>query len=64
MTHDELHSVAQYLYQLLDDIDTVGDVAKDNDKLYRAMVEKIQAKKNLVVSVCDGYTVTLKPLDK
>lgn len=62
MTHEELHSVAQYLYQLLDDIDTVGDIAKGDDKLYRAMVEKIQAKKNLVVDQCDGYTVTLKPI--
>ena len=62
MTNDELHTVAQYLYSLLDDIDTASDVAKSNDVYYRRMVEEIQAKKKHVVAYCDGYTVTLRPL--
>ena len=62
MTYDELHAVAQYLYQLLDDIDTAGDMAKGDDKLFRAIVERTQTKKCAVVAECDGYTVTLKPL--
>lgn len=62
MTYEELHSVAQYLYKLLDDIDTAGDMAKADDKLYRAIVERTQAKKGVVVAECDGYTVTLRPL--
>ena len=31
--------IAQYLFKILDDIDTFGDVAKDDDKLYRVLVE-------------------------
>ena len=64
MTHDQLEEVAQYLYKLLDDIDTCGDIAKSNDKLYRAMVEKTQMLKALVVSECDGYTVSFHPAPK
>lgn len=62
MTYDEMHAVAQYLYQLLDDIDTAGDMAKSDDVLYRRLVECQQAKKGKVVADCDGYTVTLRPL--
>lgn len=62
MTYDEMHAVAQYLYQLLDDIDTAGDIAKGDDQLFRAIVERTQTKKGAVVAECDGYTVTLKPL--
>lgn len=62
MTYEELHTVAQYLYKLLDDIDTAADMSKSNDKMYREIVERTQAKKAAVVSGCDGYTVTLRPL--
>lgn len=53
-------AIAKYLYQLLDDIDTAGDIAKENDKAYRAIVERIQSKKSKVVESCDGYTVVFK----
>ena len=62
MTYDEMHAVAQYLYQLLDDIDTVTDIVKADDKAYRAIVVRTQAKKAAVVAECDGYTVILRPL--
>lgn len=62
MTYDELMAVAQYLYQLLDDIDTAGDMAKSNDAAYREIVEGIQRKKGAVLAECDGYTVIFKPL--
>ena len=62
MTYNELHDVAQYLYGLLDDIDTAGDIAKADNWIYRKIVERIQAKKRVVVASCDGYTVKLKPL--
>jgi len=62
MTYDQLHEVAQYLYGLLDDIDTAGDIAKGDDKLFRKIVERTQSKKGVVVEGCDGYTVVLKPL--
>ena len=53
------HDVAQRLYALLDDIDTAGDIAKSDDKLYRGIVKRTQAKKRDFVVSCDGYTVTL-----
>ena len=62
MSYRELHTVAQYLYELLDDIDSAGDIAKGDDKLYRAIVERTQSQKWAVVAKCDGYAVTLKPL--
>ena len=62
LTADQLEEVSQYLYKLLDDIDAAGDVAKDNDKLYRKIVENIQKKKCRAVNNCDGYTVKFKPL--
>lgn len=53
------HEVAQRLYQLLDDIDTAGDIAKSDDVLYRSIVERTQSKKGHFVIECDGYTVLL-----
>jgi len=62
MSYEELHAVTQYLYKLLDDIDTASDIAKGDDKLYRSIVHRTQSKKSEVVDVCDGYVVTFKPL--
>jgi len=56
----DYHAVAQFLYGLLDDIDTAGDMAKADDSLYRKIVERTQARKREVVAECDGYTVTFK----
>lgn len=62
MTYNEMHEVAQYLYKLLDDIDTVDDIAKSRDKLYRAIVVKIQSAKGAVVQDNDGYVITFRPV--
>jgi hypothetical protein len=48
---------AQFLWKLLDDIDTAGDIAKADDKAYREMVERIQ-RRRFEVGSTDGYTVT------
>lgn len=48
---------AQFLWSLLDDIDTVSDIAKSNDKVYRAAVERIQ-RRRFEVGSTDGYIVT------
>lgn len=56
----DYHAVAQFLYGLLDDIDTAGDMAKADDGVYRRLVESIQARKREAVAKCDGYTVTFK----
>ena len=49
----------EFLWGLLDDIDTVGDMAKDNDKVYRTMVEKIHPKRQQVAE-SNGYKIFIK----
>jgi len=53
MTWEE---IARDLYDLLDEIDTASDLAKDNDKLYRNLVDK-QHRKRFDYATTDGYTV-------
>lgn len=48
---------AQFLWKLLDDIDTASDAAKADDKAYRSMVEKIQ-RRRFECGSTDGYKVT------
>jgi hypothetical protein len=52
-------AAADFLFGLLDDIDTAGDIAKSDDKAYRAMVERIQ-RRRFEVAETDGYSVTFK----
>jgi len=56
---EKLREIVGYFYDLLDDIDTVSDIAKDNNELYRNLVEKIQEKKNYYIE-SDGYELFLK----
>ena len=49
----------EHCYGLLDDIDTAGDVAKYDDKLYRQIVENTHIKR-LKFSGSDGYAITIK----
>lgn len=49
--------IAVGLWDLLDEIDTIGDLAKDNDKLYRKLVEKVQRRRFSFGST-DGYSVS------
>lgn len=50
---------AENLFDLLDDIDTADDVAKDNDVLYRRMTRALQAKR-WDYATTDGYTLAWK----
>lgn len=50
----KLQKTVEFLWKLLDDIDTVGDMVKSNDVAYRKMVEKLQCKR-LEVVTSDGY---------
>jgi hypothetical protein len=52
--------IIKYLWQIIDDIDTAGDMAKGNDKAFRNMVEKLQAKRWLTGITSDGYTLDFK----
>jgi hypothetical protein len=58
----EMEKVAQFLFGLLDDIDTVSDIAKGDNALYREIVERIQ-RKRFEVGSTDGYTVTFSPVE-
>lgn len=56
-----LHDAAQFLFALLDDIDTASDRAKADDKAYREIVERIQ-KRRFEVASTDGYVVLFHAL--
>lgn len=49
--------IALALYQILDDIDTASDIAKEDLKLFQGMVMRLQAKKNEFLYSPDGYNV-------
>lgn len=52
-----LHELVQNLWMLLDDIDTVGDMAKENNVAYRSLVEMIQVKRHNTGIKSDGYNL-------
>ncbi len=47
---------AEFLFSLLDDIDSVGDVVRTDDKAYREVVERIHKRRYEVAST-DGYSI-------
>lgn len=51
---------AMSLWQLLDDIDTASDIAKENDKMYRNLVHRAHMKRNNHAVSYDGYNLTFK----
>jgi hypothetical protein len=53
----DFEKAAQFLWGLLDDIDTASDRAKADDKAYRQIVERIQ-RRRFDVGSTDGQTVT------
>lgn len=50
----QLRHLVGLLYQLLDDISTADDMAKDSNAVYRNLVQRIQRKKNNAIE-SDGY---------
>lgn len=58
--HDEMLGLVDALWSLLDDIDSSGDVAKDDDATYRRRVERIQKKRWDTGVVTDGHHVFVK----
>jgi hypothetical protein len=59
MNENQWKAIAQYLFYLLDDIDTASDIAKGNDKLYREYVESLH-RRRFDVAETDGYSVSFK----
>jgi hypothetical protein len=47
---------ARFLWDLLDNIDTLDDACKDNNEGFRKLVY-IQQRRRYEISTCDGYTV-------
>lgn len=54
--------VADFLFKLLDDIDTLDDACRGDDKAFRARVREVQ-RRRFEVAQTDGYTVTFKTKD-
>jgi hypothetical protein len=52
--------VADFLWMLLDEIDTASDIAKGDNELYRGIVERLQ-RRRFEVGSTDGYTVQFQP---
>lgn len=48
------------LWKLLDDIDTAGDIAKSDDKVFRSLVGRHQKKRWETGVISDGYRVYLR----
>ena len=48
--------IMEFLWKLLDDIDTMDDAAKNNDEFYRDAVGQIQQRR-WEVGTSDGYAV-------
>lgn len=55
----DYEKIARFLFDLLDDIDTAGDRAKNDDRGYRLLVESLHRRRFLVATT-DGYTVTFR----
>ena len=49
-------AVALFLWDRLDDIDTMDDMAKGNDQAYRARVQRLQ-RRRFEVGITDGHEV-------
>ena len=52
----DYRAIAVFLWSLLDDIDTTGDIVREDDAAYRATAEHIH-KKRFEVSTSDGYAI-------
>ena len=56
MPDDPRLAAAEFLFALLDDIDTASDIAKSDDAIYRTLVHRLNRKRFEVAST-DGYSV-------
>ena len=55
----ELITIIQQLWDIIDDIDTYGDMAKADDKLYRSLVERRQKDRWKTGITTDGQTLNI-----
>jgi predicted nucleotide-binding protein len=52
-------SIIEQLWSIIDDIDTYNDMAKNDDKAFRAMVERRQKDRWSTGITTDGYNLTI-----
>jgi hypothetical protein len=52
-------AIIEQLWAIIDDIDTYGDMAKNDDKAFRAMVERRQKDRWKTGITTDGYTLNV-----
>jgi len=55
----EREATIQKLWEIIDDIDTYGDMAKSDDAAFRSMVERRQKDRWKTGITTDGYTLSL-----
>ena len=51
----------EYLWKIIDDIDTTSDMVKKDDEAYRRIVEKLQKKRWKTGITSDGYVLSNIP---
>ena len=59
MAKPDYEKIANFLFELLDNIDTAEDMAKDNHEMFREIVHS-QHRRRFQVADTDGYTVVFK----
>ena len=57
---ERLFGLIKSLWQIIDDIDTYGDMAKSDDAFFRSLVEKKQKERWKLPIATDGYGIMLK----
>ncbi|MFW9601811.1 MAG: hypothetical protein ACMV1B_05780 [Prevotella sp.] len=57
---ERLFGLIKSLWQIIDDIDTYGDMAKSDDAFFRSLVEKKQKERWKLPITTDGYGIMLK----
>ena len=60
---ERLERVAQFLWKLLDDIDTLDDSCREDDQSFRKAVYRAQQKRWTTGAKSDGYIVDLSKAD-
>ena len=55
VAHERTREDREFLWKLLDDIDTAADMAKSDDIAYRRLVDKIQQRRHEVGHSPDGH---------
>jgi len=55
----ELRGIIEFLWQLLDSIDTYSDMAKDDDGMFRRLVEAAQKRRWETGITSDGYKIDI-----